>query len=141
MPDYSGTPLVKKLGIKPGFRLLFHHAPSSFANTHGPLPGGTRFFSSRARNLDLVLLFAKSQQQLREPFKTLSARLAPAGMLWAAWPKKTSGVLTDLTFAFVQRIGLATGLVDTKICAIDETWSGLRFVIRTQDRGSRSGRP
>ena len=131
---YSGTPLIKKLGIKEGSRVAFVNAPANLPQTLGPMPAKAKVVSQTQDGLDLVLLFVKRERDLAKSFATLAAKLQPAGMLWVSWPKKSSGVATDLTFNNVQSIGLAAGLVDTKICAIDETWSGLKFVFRLKDR-------
>jgi len=132
MVGYSGTPLVKKLGIKSGFSVAFVNAPNGFAKELD-LPTDIEI-NARSRSLDFALLFGKSEKELRVVFSQYAARLKPAGMLWVAWPKKSSGVATDLSFNNVQAIGLAAGLVDTKICAVDEVWSGLKFVFRLKDR-------
>jgi hypothetical protein len=130
---YSGTPLVKKLGIKSGFSVVFVNAPIDFVNTLD-LPPDVVIHKTPKSQLDFVLLFVKSETQLTQKFSHLAAKLKPTGMLWVAWPKKSSGVATDLSFTNVQAIGLAAGLVDTKICAVDDVWSGLKFVFRLKDR-------
>jgi hypothetical protein len=129
---YSGTPLVEKLGIKPGARLKFVSEPKGFDALLGELPEGTRFATSGA--LDFAILFAKARSDLVKGFSRLRDRLEPNGMLWVGWPKKTSGVETDLTEGLVRTFGLESGLVDVKVCAIDDTWSGLKFVRRLKDR-------
>ncbi|HMH86226.1 MAG TPA: DUF3052 domain-containing protein [Gemmatimonadaceae bacterium] len=129
---YSGTPLVDKLGIKPGARLLLVSEPKDFARLLGGLPEGSRVASRGA--LDFAMLFVKSQSDLRKRFARLRDRLESNGMLWVAWPKKTSGVETDLTEGVVRAFGLESGLVDVKVCAVDDTWSGLKFVRRLKDR-------
>jgi len=129
---YSGTPLVEKLGIKPGARLKFVSEPKGFDALLGELPEGSGFAKSGA--LDFALLFAKARSDLVKGFSRLRDRLEPNGMLWVAWPKKTSGVETDLTEGIVRTFGLESGLVDVKVCAIDDTWSGLKFVRRLKDR-------
>ena len=135
MAGYSGTPLVKKLGIKSGFNIAFVNAPESFAHELDLPPAVT--INSRSHNpLDFVLLFVKSEKALAVGFSQYAARLNPSGMLWVAWPKKSSGVTTDLSFTNVQAIGLAGGLVDTKICAVNNVWSGLKFVFRLKDRAN-----
>ena len=134
MAGYSGTPLVQKLGIKPDARVLFVNAPPDFAGTLGPLPSGVEQVAGAAKNLDLAVLFVTAKAELEKRFPTLAKRLAPAGMLWVSWPKKASGVPTDLSDNVVREFGLSAGLVDTKVCAIDEVWSGLKFVIRLKDR-------
>lgn len=130
---YSGTPLVKKLGIKSGFSIVFMNAPAGFASTLD-LPADVLVNKTPRLHMDFVLLFVKSEKQLTQKFSHVAAKLKPNGMLWVAWPKKSSGVATDLTFTNVQAIGLAAGLVDVKICAVDDTWSGLKFVFRVKDR-------
>jgi hypothetical protein len=144
---YSGTPLPKKLGIRPGHAVLLVRQPPGFAATLGDLPAGasaTARAGSRRGAFDVVVLFVRSVADLREGFPAQAARLAVDGGLWVAWPKKASGVATDLHEGIVREIGLGAGLVDNKICAVDETWSGLRFVYRLADRekvaASRSGK-
>ena len=134
MAGYSGTPLQKKLGIKEGSRVWLVNPPRGFRKTLGDLPRNVLFVGQSAGPLDLILFFVKSRSQLLNNFSKLASKLAPAGMLWIAWPKRASGVATDLSDNVVRGIGLDAGLVDTKICAIDEVWSGLRFVIRLKDR-------
>ena len=129
---YSGTPLIDKLGIKPGARLKFVSAPEDFDALLGELPENSRFAASGS--LDFALLFAKARSDLVKGFPRLRDRLESNGMLWVAWPKKTSGVETDLTEGVVRTFGLESGLVDVKVCAIDDTWSGLKFVRRLKDR-------
>jgi hypothetical protein len=133
MAGYSGTPLVKKLGIKSGFSVAFVNAPNGFAKGLD-LPTRVEINLRSRESLDFALLFVKSERELRAAFPQYADKLKPAGMLWVAWPKKSSGVATDLSFNNVQAIGLAAGLVDTKICAVDEVWSGLKFVFRLKDR-------
>jgi hypothetical protein len=134
MAGYSATPLPKKLGIKDQSRIAFVNAPDGFQNYLGPLPAGAEVVKRLVKPLDLVLLFVTSERVLARDFAKLSDKLATNGMIWIAWPKKSSGVGTDLSFERVQRIGLDAGLVDVKICAIDETWSALKFVFRLKDR-------
>jgi hypothetical protein len=129
---YSGTPLVDKLGIKPGARVHFVSEPPDFAELLGALPDGTRIASRGS--LDFAMLFVKERSELEKGFARLRDRLEPNGMLWVAWPKKASGVETDLTEGVVRTFGLESGLVDVKVCAVDDTWSGLKFVRRLKDR-------
>lgn len=131
---YSGTPLIQKLGIKPGARMLWERAPDGFARLLGKLPPSAELVGPRAKNLDFAILFVTDRKSLTARFTKLADRLAPAGMLWVAWPKRSSGVASDLDDNVVRQIGLAAGLVDVKVCAIDATWSGLRFVIPLKDR-------
>ena len=134
MAGYSGTPLPKKLGIKEGSRIALVNAPKDFLATLGELPHNVEFIKRPAKSLDIILFFVTTEQALARDFAKLASRLNANGMIWIAWPKKSSGVATDLLFESVQRIGLDAGLVDVKICAIDETWSGLKFVYRLKDR-------
>lgn len=137
MAGYSGTPLAKKLGIKAGSRVALVNAPKNFPALLDDLPADVKFLKPASKSLDLILFFVLSEQPLARDFAKLAERLTANGMIWIAWPKKSSGVATDLTFDRVQRIGLDAGLVDVKICAIDETWSGLKFVYRLKDRSNR----
>jgi hypothetical protein len=134
MAGYSGTPLPKKLGIKTAQRIAFVNAPDDFSAALGALPGRVEVVKQLRAPLDLIVCFVRSEKELLAQFDKLAAKLNPAGMLWIAWPKKAAGVPTDLSDTVVRRIGLASGLVDNKVCAIDEIWSGLRFVIRIKDR-------
>ena len=136
MAGYSGTPLVKKLGIRPGHRLALVDAPAGFSDTLGELPEGVEVRADlRGRGaFDVIVFFAESRSHLRQHFAPLAGRLTPAGGLWVAWPKKASGVATDLTEDEVRSVGLEAGLVDNKVCAVDDIWSGLRFVVRVTDR-------
>ncbi|MEX0947527.1 MAG: DUF3052 domain-containing protein [Acidimicrobiia bacterium] len=136
MAGYSGTPLVRKLGIKEGARLAVVGAPNGFAESL-KLPKGVDLRREARGRLDVVLFFATRRAELARRFPRFANGLEPDGGLWIAWPKKTSGVATDLSFAPVQEIGLACGLVDNKVAAIDDTWSGLRFVYRVNDRPKR----
>ena len=134
MAGYSGTPLARKLGIKEDQRIALVNAPGNFQEELGSLPAGAMVVPRLQSSLDLILFFAGSQSELTKNFARLAARLVPNGMLWVAWPKKNSGVKTDLSFEVVQSVGLEAGLVDTKICAVSDVWSGLRFVRRVKDR-------
>jgi hypothetical protein len=131
---YSGTPLPKKLGIRPSARLGLIDAPDGFEETLGPLPEGVRVRRTARGPLDLVVAFFGGRAALERRLPALRSALDPAGGLWIAWPKRTSGMTTDLTENLVRELGLAAGLVDNKVCAIDEIWSGLRFVYRLRDR-------
>jgi len=134
MAGYSGTPLVKKLGVAEGSRVSLVGAPPGFPALLAPLPDGVRFLGSRAASLDLVLLFVERSAVLEQRIEREAGRLVPAGMLWVAWPKRASKRATDVTEDVVRRIGLDAGLVDVKVCAIDEVWSGLKLVRRLRDR-------
>jgi hypothetical protein len=132
---YSGKPLVTKLGIKSGHRVHVAGAPADFALDG--LPQDVALLGGSAGSLDVILLFVKDQKSLRAAFPRQSGRLTQAGMLWVAWPKKTSKVPTDLTEDRIRDIVLPTGYVDVKVCAVDETWSGLKLVKRKELRDSR----
>ncbi|MCH9648484.1 MAG: DUF3052 domain-containing protein [Deltaproteobacteria bacterium] len=134
MAGYSSTPLAKKLGIKKGHSLVFRKAPADFAQTLEPLPEDVRIKVQLRGPLNVILFFTRRENELLREFPRLKRSLALSGGLWIAWPKKASGVPTDLSFDVVQRMGLGHGLVDNKVCAIDETWSALRFVFRLKDR-------
>ncbi len=131
---YSGTPLVKKLGVKPGMRVAWPDAPDTFGGLLDPLPDDVRIVRRVAGHLDLVVAFGTERARLRRRLPGLMAAIRPDGMAWIAWPKKASGVPTDLTDNVVRETALPLGLVDIKVCAIDETWSGLRLMIRKELR-------
>jgi len=134
MAGYSGTPLPKKLGIKENQRIALVNKPASFQKQLGALPTNTHVVSKLTAPLDLVVLFVESERALAKQFPAIAKKISTNGMIWVAWPKKSSGVSSDLSFELVQRIGLDCGLVDVKICAVDEVWSALKFVIRLKDR-------
>jgi hypothetical protein len=138
MAGYSGTPLLQKLGVRAGTVLALVNAPRGIERTLGPLPDDVWVRSLDEPPLGIVLLFANRRAELESGFGRAASALAPAGGLWVAWPKRASGVPTDLTEDVVRGIGLAAGLVDTKVCAIDGVWSGLRFVVRRADRERRA---
>jgi hypothetical protein len=129
---YSGTPLVAKLGIKPGARIQVVNPPADFRETLGRLPDGVTHVSRGT--LDFGILLVWKRTDLVKRFPGLRDRLSSNGMLWISWPKKTSGVASDLTEDIVRAIGLEAGLVDVKVCAVDTTWSALKFVRRLRDR-------
>jgi hypothetical protein len=153
---YSGTPLAAKLGIKGGLRVAVLNAPEGFDAELAPLPDGVELRSRlppraraarqsgepRARAarqsgeaaIDLALVFVTRRAELERRFPAVAARLPPAGSLWVAWPKRSSGRPTDLTEDVLREVGLPLGWVDTKVCAVNEIWSGLRFVLRLENR-------
>jgi hypothetical protein len=134
MPGYSGTPLPKKLGIKPGAHVCLVDAPDEVRAELKSALAGCEIVSNGKGPLDFAMLFTKSKEQLPKDFSRISKLLAPAGMLWVSWLKKSSGVASDLDENIVREIGLAAGLVDVKVCAVTEVWSGLKFVRRVKDR-------
>jgi hypothetical protein len=140
MAGYSGTPLLKKLGIKPGLDVAFVNAPENFVKQLDLPPDVNVRSLAKARDLDFILVFVKSQRILTTAFAQYSLKIKPNGTFWVSWPKKTSGVQTDVTENIVRDIGLAAGLVDVKVCAIDDVWSGLKFVYRLKDRTAPDSR-
>jgi len=132
MPGYSGTPLPKKLGIKEPSRVRLVAVPAEVSAELKAALASCEVVNKAP--LDFVMLFTKSKEHLSKEFKNLTGQIAPAGMLWVSWPKKSSGVATDLDENVVREIGLAAGLVDVKVCAVTDVWSGLKFVRRLKDR-------
>jgi hypothetical protein len=137
MAGYSSTPLPKKLGIKEGSRIALVNAPENFLSELGELPQHVEIMKRGNKQLDIVILFVLTERALLRDFEKLAANLVSNGMLWVAWPKKSSGVATDLSEGRVRQIGLDAGLVDVKVCAIDDVWSGLKFVYRVSQRSTR----
>ncbi len=131
---YSKTPLVKKLGIKLGFKIHFANPPDNLQSLLGELPEKTTTIVELNGPVDYIHFFTKSKDELRTQFPILKAALAQNGPLWISWPKKASKVTTNLNENIVRDIGLQNGLVDVKVCAVDEIWSGLKFVYRLKDR-------
>jgi hypothetical protein len=137
MPGYSGTPLAKKLGIKDNFRAALLHVPDDVKSELREALATCQIqntLSHVKRDLDFIFLFAKSCADLHLELMPAAKALAPTGMLWISWPKKSSGVITDLTEDEIRQSGLAAGLVDIKVCAVTEVWSGLKFVIPVKNR-------
>ena len=134
MAGYSGTSLVRKLGIKEGHRLAFPGAPQGFPALLGELPDGAEARERVRGRLNVIVFFTRSSSELRRRLPALRRAMDPAAGLWIAWPKRASGVETDMTEDVARDLGYANTLVDNKVCAIDETWSGLRLVIRVRDR-------
>jgi hypothetical protein len=137
--DDSGTPLRRKLGIREGSTVRLIRAPPGFEGMLVPLPTGARLLPRVVRGIDVVVLFTTREAELRRRFGTLAASLDPAGRLWVGWPKKASGVVTDLDFGTVQQIGLQAGLVDNKSASLTADHQGVQFVYRLADRPARSG--
>ncbi|HET9839230.1 MAG TPA: DUF3052 domain-containing protein [Candidatus Angelobacter sp.] len=134
MAGYSGTPLVQKIGIKAGHRVILRNHPPSFMKDLGRLPENTKTSERLSGAANVIVYFTDKRSALEKDFAGLSSALVSDGMLWIGWPKKASGRPTDLNENIVREIGLKRGLVDVKVCAIDETWSGLKFVVRVKDR-------
>jgi len=134
MAGYSSAPLVRKLGIKEGSRVALLGAPEEFDRELAPLPDGVRTLRRLAPHLDVALLFVTERRQLERRFPAVAGSITPAGGFWVAWPKRASKVATDLTEDVLREVGLPQELVDNKVCAINEVWSGLRFVWRREHR-------
>ena len=134
MAGTSGKAVVQKLGIKPGFCIFVDGAPSAYDKIVGPLPSGARVQGKPKPPLDMVHLFATQSKGLAAKLRRYRETIAPDGMIWVSWPKRSSGVTTDLTDIVVRDTALALGLVDIKVCAINEVWSSLKFVIPRDQR-------
>ena len=136
MAGYSGTPLAKKLGIKPGCKLFLSHAPKDYLQLVAPLPVGVAITPRLTRDTDIVHLFATERATLCKALPSFLKTLRPDAMIWVSWPKKASKVPTDITEDVIRAVALPLGLVDIKVCAVDEVWSGLKLVIRKENRKS-----
>ena len=134
MAGYSGKPLSQKLGLKPGFRIFADGAPADYRDLVGAWPDGAKLFTQPKAPLDVVHLFARQAKGLATKLSRYRDAIASDGMIWVSWPKKASGVATDLSDVVVRDTALPLGLVDTKVCAIDDAWSGLKFVIPKAQR-------
>ncbi len=134
---YSGTPLIRKLGIKAGFKMCVIDPPEDYWDLLGDLPANVSVRELKEGAFDFVHVFARDKAGFEGRLKTFRERIVPSGMIWVSWPKKSSKVATDLSENVVRDLALANGLVDIKVCAVDETWSGLKLVIRLKDREQR----
>jgi hypothetical protein len=134
---YSQRSLTEKLGIPPGKRLVVRNEPRPYVSLVGQLPPGSVLTTRLTKNSAFIHQFVTRASELRADFARLAHALADDGMLWVSWPKRASGVTTDLNENVVRDIGLAQGLVDVKVCAVDQVWSGLKFVRRLADRKSK----
>ena len=134
MSGYSGTPLVNKLGIKPGSRLLAVNAPADYAALLEPLPENVVFARMSMDELDVVHVFTKTRSELIKLIDRYKTKIKQDGAIWVSWPKKASGIPSEVTEDTVREVALPLGLVDIKVCAVDETWSGLKLVIRKENR-------
>ena len=139
MAGHSGKPLVQKLGIQPGFCIFVEGAPTAYGDIVGPLPADVTIAKRLKALLDMVHLFATEAAGLAGKLRGCRDAIQPDGMIWVSWPKKSSGIATDLTDVVVRDTALPLGLVDIKVCAIDEVWSGLKFVIPKNQRKSHRG--
>ena len=134
MAGYSGTPLAQKLGIKPGSKVLLVDAPEAYLSLLAPLPDGVQFGTRLTGSTDIVQVFTASKARLRELLGKYRAGLKPDGMVWVSWPKKAAKVPTDVTEDTIREVALPLGFVDVKVCAVNETWSGLKLVVRKELR-------
>jgi hypothetical protein len=132
---YSGTPLAQKLGIKQGFNILLIKAPEHYFGLFTDLPGDLRINNDSPSPKDLIHFFTKQKDEYTRLLPALKTQIKPNGMIWISWPKKSSKVVTDITEDIIRNFALQTGLVDIKVCAVDEIWSGLKLVIPVKDRG------
>ena len=135
MPGYSGTPLAKKLGIKSGFRIKTTNAPENYLDLLSPLPDDVTFSNTFRANIDLWHLFTTRRSDLKKNLQVCQKQIKQDGMVWVSWPKKSSKVPSEVTEDTVREIALPLGMVDIKVCAVDEIWSGLKLVIRRELRG------
>lgn len=131
---YSGTPLVKKLGVKRSFRIKTKNAPTNYRTLLAPLPEEVVISTQLRGPVDLWHVFSKSRSELGRQLSTCLGEIKPGGMIWVSWPKKSSGVSADISEDVVRELAPKLGLVDVKVCAIDEVWSGLKLVIRKENR-------
>ncbi len=134
MPGYSGTPLAKKLGIKPDFRIKTKNVPPSYQQLLAPIPPGVSISAGFRNDVDLWHLFTASRKELATLLPQAQKQIRKDGMIWVSWPKKSSGVPSEITEDTIREIALPLGLVDVKVCAVDDTWSGLKLVIRKENR-------
>jgi len=138
---YSGKPIAAKLGLKEGLRIALLGEPAHYRSLLGRMPAGTEMVGPRAAGLDFVHLFVTSRKVLEREFPRAKRRMKPDGALWVSWPKQTSPLRGEVTEGVVRDVGLSEGLVDVKVCAVDENWSALKFVYRLKDRASKAGLP
>jgi hypothetical protein len=134
MAGYSGTPIAAKLGIKSGFSVLVVNEPADYRLLLAPLPADVAFVKKLTNSVDLVHLFTKSAAELDEKLSGWRHAIKPDATIWISWPKKASKVATDITEDVIREVALPMGFVDVKVCAVDETWSGLKLVIRKELR-------
>ena len=137
MAGYSGTPLAKKLGIKPGCRLFVADAPRNYAELVAPLPEGVQLTATLHADTDVVHVFSTRRTKLAEALRSALGKMKREGAIWVSWPKKASRMETDITEDTIRQLALPMGLVDIKVCAVDETWSALKLVLRKEKRKPR----
>jgi len=137
MAGYSNTTLAKKLGIKTGFDISLINAPEYYFQLFTDLPAELTFPDNQVTQKDFIHFFTKQKEEYIAQLPLLKQQLKPKGMLWVSWPKKSSKIITDITEEIIRNYAIGIGLVDIKVCAIDETWSGLKLVIPVKDRYTR----
>lgn len=137
MAGYSGTPLPQKLGIKPGMIVVAIDAPGNYRKLLGQIPSGVNFATRPAGNTKFIHLFATRRSELEKQLSILRRKIAEDAAVWVSWPKKSSGVATDITEDVIRAVALPLSFVDIKVCAVDETWSGLKLMIRKENRKSK----
>lgn len=137
MAGYSATPLPQKLGIKPGMIVVAIDPPDHYRKLLDPIPSGVNFATRPVGNTKFVHLFSRRRTELAKQLSILRRKIADDAMLWVSWPKKSSGVATDITEDVIRAVALPLGFVDIKVCAVDETWSGLKLMIRRENRKSK----
>jgi len=134
MAGYSDTPLLQKLGIKPGTTVVTVNAPTNYRRLLGSIPAGVTFSKRLKLDPNFVHVFTKKRGELAKRLSTLRQKIADTGTVWVSWPKRSSGVATDVSEDVVRAVALPLGFVDVKVCAIDETWSGLKLMVRRNNR-------
>ena len=134
MAGYSGTPLAKKLGLKGGSRIFLLNAPGNYLQLVSPLPEGVQVAPQITSHTDVIHIFSTKKEELSQALHTCLEKMRPNGMIWVSWPKKSSKVPTDITEDTIREMALPLGLVDIKVCAVDDVWSGLKLVIRKEKR-------
>ena len=132
---YSGTPLAKKLGIGTGHRVWLVNAPANYETLVSPLPDGVTFVSKASNTTDIAHVFTTKRREMEKTLRAARGTLMPDAAIWVSWPKKASKVATDITEDVIREVALPMGFVDIKVCAVDETWSGLKLVVRKELRG------
>jgi hypothetical protein len=132
---YSGTPLAKKLGIGTGHRVWLVNAPANYKTLVSPLPDGVTFVSKPSSTTDIAHVFTTKRREMEKTLRAARGTLKPDAAIWVSWPKKASKVATDITEDVIREVALPLGFVDIKVCAVDETWSGLKLVVRRELRG------
>ena len=137
MAGYSGTPLPQKLGIKPGLTVVTINAPANYRRLLGQIPDSVTFSERLKSGSSFVHLFTSRRSEMQKKMSILRGKISDNGAIWVSWPKKSSGISTDVTEDVIREIALPLGFVDIKVCAVDETWSGLKLMIRRENRESK----